>query len=113
MAIWRWKFNRTATYQSDRLHFHQLVMRYLEIRFLGRQKRRLSNPLTLIVIAPMLLLPQALGLIYTYDHQKAVIATLLMSALFIVTCVTGIRQAKNVSKNVSLARRVLSTIAAE
>jgi UDP-N-acetylmuramyl pentapeptide phosphotransferase/UDP-N-acetylglucosamine-1-phosphate transferase len=70
LAIWRRKSNRTTTDQPDRLHFHQLVMRYLEIRFLGRQKRRLSSLLTLIVLAPMLLSPQALGFIYAYDHQK-------------------------------------------
>ena len=38
LAIWRrWKLGNPAD-RPDRLHFHQLVMRFLEIRFFGRSR---------------------------------------------------------------------------
>ena len=39
--------------QPDRLHFHQLVIRGLELVFLGKKKRNLSNPLATTVILPL------------------------------------------------------------
>ena len=45
LAIWRRWVKGSPADRADRLHFHQLAMRYLEIRFLGRKKRNISNPL--------------------------------------------------------------------
>ena len=48
LAIWRrWKKNKRAD-QPDRLHFHQLVLRFFEIGFLGRNRRYLANPISTI-----------------------------------------------------------------
>ena len=58
LAIWRrWKKKRRAD-QPDRLHFHQLVMRFLEIRFLGRNQRHLANPIATIFLLPCIAVPQ-------------------------------------------------------
>jgi len=40
--------------QADRLHFHQLVMRGLEIILVGRNRRHLSNPLTTALLLPLI-----------------------------------------------------------
>ena len=44
LAIWRRKILNLPTGHPDKLHFHQVVMRFLEIRILGRAKRSYSNP---------------------------------------------------------------------
>ena len=45
LAIWRRWRQKRKTYQPDRLHFHQLVMRFLEIKFFGQSQRRQLQPL--------------------------------------------------------------------
>ena len=47
--------------RPDRLHFHQLAMRFLEIRFFGRDKRHIVNPLSTVVLVPLISAPQLLG----------------------------------------------------
>ena len=43
LAIWRrWKLGN-PTDRPDRLHFHQLAMRFIEIRFFGRDRRKLRT----------------------------------------------------------------------
>jgi UDP-N-acetylmuramyl pentapeptide phosphotransferase/UDP-N-acetylglucosamine-1-phosphate transferase len=56
----RSRSNRDAM-APDRLHFHQLAMRGLEICFLGRKRRRIANPLTTLVLAPFVISPQIVG----------------------------------------------------
>ena len=42
LAIWRrWKLGNPAD-RPDRLHFHQLAMRFLEIRFFGRDREKIG-----------------------------------------------------------------------
>ena len=113
LAIWRRKFNRTATDQPDRLHFHQLVMRYLEIRFLGRRRRKLSNPLTVIVLAPMIVSPQIIGLIFADNNQMAMIATAGFAILFIIAYLAGVHSGKNMGKKLPLYSRITPGMAAE
>lgn len=40
--------------QADRLHFHQLVMRGLEIGLIGRGRRHVSNPATAALLLPVI-----------------------------------------------------------
>ena len=64
LAIWRrWKLGNPAGH-PDRLHFHQLAMRFLEIRFFGRARRHLVNPLSTVVLVPLISAPQVLGVLF-------------------------------------------------
>ena len=76
------------------MHFHQLVMRFLEIRVLGRGRRRVANPLATLVIAPMVVAPQAVGLLFAFSHRAAILATLAFGVIFFLTYVIGMRVAK-------------------
>jgi len=60
-AMWRRRRAGRPTGAPDRLHFHQLVMRTLEIAFGIRHRRRLTNPLTTVVILPMAAMPVLAG----------------------------------------------------
>lgn len=95
LAIWRrWSLG-DPTYRPDRLHFHQLVMRFLEIRFLGRDKRQLANPIATIILIPLVSVPQFFGVVMWKDFAPSVWVALIMTALFIFTYIFGVRLAKS------------------
>lgn len=85
LAIYRRGRKKTDKMSPDRLHFHQLVMRGLEIYVLGRGKRHFANPLSTVIIAPFIIVPVMAG-IYLWDKPlQAFIALVFFSAVFFGT----------------------------
>ena len=94
LAIWRrWKLGN-PTDRPDRLHFHQLAMRFLEIRFFGREKRHIVNPVSTLVLIPLISVPQFLGVLFWNNFLMTLWSTIIMGLLFVVTYLIGIRGAK-------------------
>ena len=94
LALWRrWKLGNPAD-RPDRLHFHQLTMRFLEIRFFGREKRNLANPVATFILIPLILVPQVLGVLFWDDFTASVLSTLGIGFLFVSTYLIGIGLAK-------------------
>ena len=83
LAIWRRWVKGSPADRADRLHFHQLAMRYLEIRFLGRKKRNISNPLATVILIPMISVPQIFGILFWDNLGATIWATIIMIILFI------------------------------
>ncbi len=100
LAIWRRWSSGSPTDRPDRLHFHQLAMRFLEIRFLGREKRYIANPLATVILAPLVSAPQLLGVLFWYDFSMTVWSSILVGLLFVATYVAGIYLAKK-SRNLA------------
>ena len=95
LAIWRrWKLGSPAD-RPDRLHFHQLLMRFLEIRFFGRQNRKVVNPLSTVILTPLVSAPQILGVILWNNFGATVFATFGVCVLFVATYLLGISMAKS------------------
>ena len=94
LAIWRRKKKNRRTDKPDRLHFHQLVMRFLEIRFLGRAKRRISNPIATTILLPFVIMPQILGAMFWNNFAMTLFSTIIMSTLFAATYLLSITMAK-------------------
>ena len=94
LAIWRrWKLGNPAG-RPDRLHFHQLAMRFLEIRFFGRDRRSLANPLATVALIPLISTPQVLGVLFWDNFVATVWCTLGVGLLFVATYLVGINIAK-------------------
>ena len=94
LAIWRrWKSGNPAD-RPDRLHFHQLAMRFLEIRFFGRVHREISNPVATIILSPLISAPQVLGVLFWNDFVMTVWGTIFMGLIFVATYMIGIYVAK-------------------
>lgn len=94
LAIWRrWKLGTPAD-RPDRLHFHQLAMRLLEIRFLGREQRKIANPLATVILIPLISTPQTLGILFWRDFSASVLGTIGMGFLFTLTYAIGVKSAK-------------------
>lgn len=94
LAIWRrWKLGARA-YLPDRLHFHQLTMRFLEIRFFGRDRRHIVNPISTILLIPFISTPQVLGVIYWNNLKATILSTFFMVLTFTFTYFLGIYVAR-------------------
>ena len=70
-------------------------MRFLEIRFFGRQQRRLVNPLTTIILVPLISVPQILGVIFWDNLAVTIYCNVGIGILFVSTYLMGIYIAKN------------------
>jgi UDP-GlcNAc:undecaprenyl-phosphate GlcNAc-1-phosphate transferase len=101
LAIWRRLRLSTPHDRPDRLHFHQLAMRFIEIRILGRNSRARSNPIATLVLMPLIAVPQIVGVIFITDHLYAVFAVLIFSALFFGSYVFGMELAKRGHRRMS------------
>jgi UDP-GlcNAc:undecaprenyl-phosphate GlcNAc-1-phosphate transferase len=98
LAIWRRKTLGKPRHKPDRLHFHQLMMRFLEIRRFGRSQRQITNPLATVLLMPLIVTPQILGIIFAKDAPMATISVVAMSMLYIATYLVGISIAKKRSE---------------
>ena len=90
LAIWRRVSRGRSIAQPDRLHFHQMVMRGVEIVVLGRQKRRIANPLSVIFMLPFIISPMIAGVLLVDDWANAALACSGFTVLFFMTYKTGI-----------------------
>ena len=94
LAIWRrWKLGNPAD-RPDRLHFHQLTLRFLEIRLFGRGSRHIVNPISTVVLVPFIAAPQLIGLIYWNNFKATIQWSCLMALIFMGTYLLGIRTAR-------------------
>ncbi|WYK06193.1 glycosyltransferase [Cereibacter sphaeroides f. sp. denitrificans] len=89
LAIWRRRTAGRPSDEPDRLHFHQLVMRALEILVLGRKARRLANPLATTLLMPMIAAPILAGVLLWNQPLIACAALAGFGGLFIATYMAG------------------------
>ena len=75
--------------QPDRLHFHQLVMRGIEIIVLGRKRRHIANPLATAFILPLAFTPMVVGVLLALDRGRATMALLLITISFFMAYKCG------------------------
>ena len=94
LAIWRRWMLGNPTDRPDRLHFHQLAMRFLEIRFFGRDKREVANPVATFILTPLISAPQILGVLFWDNFEATVWSSVALGILFLSTYLVGIVVAK-------------------
>ena len=82
LAIYRRSRRKADAMAPDRLHVHQMVMRALEICILGRRNRRIANPLTTLVLAPFVMAPPLVGIIFWNQTVIAFTAVIAFGILF-------------------------------
>jgi UDP-GlcNAc:undecaprenyl-phosphate GlcNAc-1-phosphate transferase len=82
LAMFRRRGSTRGAMLPDRLHFHQLVMRTLEICWVGRERRDLSNPFTTVILAPFVIAPQVAGVMLWDANFNAFLAVLVFLTLF-------------------------------
>lgn len=109
LAIYRRRQAGRPTDQPDRLHFHQLVMRTLEISKLGRNTRHITNPLSTMIMVPMFTAPSVVGALLWNQPALAALALGLFTGLFLATYAVGMQVAR--SCRIKSGRRFLLDMA--
>lgn len=94
VAMWRRQWTGLSMGQPDRMHFHQVVMRSLEIILLKRKNRRISNPLTTLVVTPLMMPPAMAGIYFWNDDVGSATAFFVFGLLFVAAYLLLIRQAR-------------------
>ena len=115
LAIWRRVVLSTPHDRPDRLHYHQLVMRFLEIRMLGRNSRARSNPIATLILMPLIAVPQIFGVLFITNHLSAILAVCIFSLLFAASYILGMKiaQAGHVRVKLQDHQTGMSSVAAE
>jgi UDP-GlcNAc:undecaprenyl-phosphate/decaprenyl-phosphate GlcNAc-1-phosphate transferase len=85
LAIWRRIYLGTPISHPDRMHFHQLAMRAIQIIVLGQKRQHIANPLATAFVLPFAFAPMLAGVLLALDRVKAVIALLLFTAIFLAS----------------------------
>ncbi len=93
-AIYRRKISGKRTDQPDRLHFHQLVMRAIEICGAGRRYRFVSNPLTTLILVPFITAPVVAGVALWDRPKMAALAVVVFAAMLTISYLLGMSLAK-------------------
>ena len=73
-----------SPFQADRLHFHLLVLRSLEILMKGKKSGAFSTALTTLIMLPMMAGPATLGVLFWDQNGKALALVGLSSILFVL-----------------------------
>lgn len=105
LAIYRRRRSGKSVGQPDRLHFHQLVMRTLEIAYFGRKRRHIANPLTALVILPLASVPVITGVLLWNQPLAAFAAFILFSVLFFGSYLLGMRFAYGMARGLNKSAR--------
>ena len=69
-------------------------MRFIEIRFFGRDRREITNPIATIILIPFIAAPQILGIFFWDNMAATVWSTLGVGLLFVTTYFVGMKIAK-------------------
>ena len=93
-AIYRRLSRGVSLDTADRLHFHQVVMRGLEISFLGRKKRSTANPLATSVLLPVIAVPVFTGVYLWNSPLASFLALAFFCFAFVLSYRIGIRAAQ-------------------
>ncbi len=95
VAIYRRRIRGVSLDTADRLHFHQMVLRGLEIYIFGRRKRAAVNPLATCVILPFVAAPVVTGVLLWNSPSLSFLALVMFGAAFVATYRLGIMAAKS------------------
>lgn len=91
LAVYRRSLAGRRFDTPDRLHFHQLVMRGLEIGYVGRGRRHISNPATTCLILPLVCLG-VFGHVMLWDMAWAGYLLIAVQAMaFVAIYLLGMR----------------------
>ena len=105
LAIYRRRHAGKPMGRPDRLHYHQLVMRALEIGYFGRKRRHIANPASALVILLLASAPIIVGVLLWNRPLAAFAAFVLFSVLFVSSYQLGMRFAYRSAKRLNNGAR--------
>ncbi len=98
-AIIRRRMTGKPIDKPDRLHFHQLVMRAIEMTLLSKEKRYISNPLATVIVIPLASIPIVCAVVFAENNLAGLIGLGIFSILFWLTYVFGMFIARRFARS--------------
>ena len=95
LAIYCRRVRGRPSDKPDCLHFHQLMMRALEISLVGRRRCALANPLATALMVSMAAAPILAGVVLSDSNAGAFAALFVFAVLFFLAYTLGIRWARS------------------
>ena len=83
-AVARRFLRNTSLAKPDRLHFHHLVMRMVKPSLRTEAHSYLANPLTTLLMLPLVAIPAILGVLTANDNQAAIVCLTLCILAYVV-----------------------------
>lgn len=93
-AILRRRFSGRPIDAPDRLHFHQMIMRALELAKFGRKQRYISNPLATLIVLPLAGAPIVFAVFNRTENWISILGFIIFALLFWLTYFSGVFFAK-------------------
>ena len=84
-SIFRRMMKGKSTNKPDLLHFHQLIMRFLEIISRKKISRVKSNPLSTAIIIPFSIIPIIFGIKYSHDNTAGIKIVIISTLIYIMS----------------------------
>lgn len=84
--------------KPDRMHFHHVVMRLVRATVGRRKSRLVSNSLAGALMAPLYILPVALGVATSQNHMAGFIAIVLSSIFYLAVQFSIVRRFRKYAK---------------
>lgn len=97
LAVWRRRIKKRPSFHPDRLHIHHLMRRCLEIRYLGRGCKQISNPLATVALAPFFLATQIAAFWLAEDEIGSFLAVLCFGGLYFGSYILAVRFSGKIS----------------
>ncbi|PWG16165.1 glycosyltransferase family 4 protein [Salibaculum griseiflavum] len=111
LAIYRRSRRKADAMAPDRLHVHQMVMRALEICALGRNRRRIANPLTTLVLTPFVIAPPVVGVVFWNNTINSFAAVVGFGIVFFASYVAAPALIRRFRINAENATPIQKTVA--
>lgn len=92
---------RRSAMRPDRMHFHHVVLRSLEICALGRRRRHVANPLATVLMLPFVGAPAGFGVMLWNDSGSAFWVVLAFCGVYGASYATLVRVARRHRRHLS------------
>jgi len=106
LAILRRLTSGRGVAHPDRLHFHHLVLRSIEVTLFGRRRRSLTNPIATLVLLPLAVAPMVTGVLLMSHTSGAALACLFFASLFLLAYKRGVAVTSRMSSRRAVRRVV-------
>ena len=98
LSIYRRFMSNTPSGAPDTLHFHQLIMRLIQLLFDGKVRiYRLANPLATIVLLPLAGFPIVMSIFLLENNKAAILLIFLLVVIYLVLYVLLLMIVKSIA----------------
>lgn len=84
-SIFRRRRRNVAIDQPDRMHFHHVIMRAIQIISVQKITKQFANPLATTILLPVTAVPIILGVWFIEDNERALYSVIFTALLFLIS----------------------------